>query len=121
VEDYVQKRTLLWWICAALAPLGLVGGPIELATLSSGLIQWHGPLGYIVDFWHSTISEPFHVLLSSAFHLAQDLFKMPRWTVPTFATDYTSVHYLIRPRADSPICCEVQSLTEKKVGNINKF
>ncbi|MGE0418759.1 MAG: hypothetical protein AB7O80_18300 [Acetobacteraceae bacterium] len=27
------------------------------------------------------------------------------------ATSYTSVHYLIRPRADSPICCEVQVRT----------
>lgn len=26
-------------------------------------------------------------------------------------TNYTSVHYLIRPRADSPICCEVQVRT----------
>lgn len=26
-------------------------------------------------------------------------------------TSYTSVHYLIRPRADSPICCEVQVRT----------
>lgn len=26
-------------------------------------------------------------------------------------TTYTSVHYLIRPRADSPICCEVQVRT----------
>ena len=27
------------------------------------------------------------------------------------ATAYTSVHYLVRPRADSPICCEVQVRT----------
>lgn len=26
-------------------------------------------------------------------------------------TSYTSVHYLIRPRADSPLCCEVQVRT----------
>lgn len=26
-------------------------------------------------------------------------------------TSYTSVHYLVRPRADSPICCEVQVRT----------
>lgn len=26
-------------------------------------------------------------------------------------TSYTSVHYLIRPRADSPICCEIQVRT----------
>lgn len=26
-------------------------------------------------------------------------------------TNYTSVHYLIKPRADSPICCEVQVRT----------
>ncbi|TPO01711.1 RelA/SpoT domain-containing protein [Mesorhizobium sp. B1-1-5] len=27
------------------------------------------------------------------------------------STSYTSVHYLIRPRADSPLCCEVQVRT----------
>jgi putative GTP pyrophosphokinase len=27
------------------------------------------------------------------------------------ATSYTSVHYLVRPRADSPICCEIQVRT----------
>lgn len=37
----------------------------------------------------------------SAFDL--ELIKKP--------TSYTSVHYLIRPRADSPICCEIQVRT----------
>lgn len=27
------------------------------------------------------------------------------------STSYTSVHYLVRPRADSPICCEIQVRT----------
>lgn len=31
--------------------------------------------------------------------------------VSTTPTSYTSVHYLIRPRADSPLCCELQVRT----------
>ncbi|MFJ1306871.1 hypothetical protein [Agrobacterium sp. P15N1-A] len=27
------------------------------------------------------------------------------------STSYTSVHYLVRPRADSPLCCEIQVRT----------
>lgn len=40
-----------------------------------------------------------------------DFFKKFDLDVTQKATSYTSVHYLIRPRKDSPICCEVQVRT----------
>ncbi len=42
---------------------------------------------------------------------AADYFRKFDLTVEEKPTAYTSVHYLIRPRADSPICCEVQVRT----------
>jgi putative GTP pyrophosphokinase len=42
---------------------------------------------------------------------AADFFKKFDLDVVQKATSYTSVHYLIRPRKDSPLCCEVQVRT----------
>jgi len=42
---------------------------------------------------------------------AAAFFKKFELTVIQKPTSYTSVHYLIRPRADSPLCCEVQVRT----------
>jgi ppGpp synthetase/RelA/SpoT-type nucleotidyltranferase len=42
---------------------------------------------------------------------AADFFREFDLDVTQKPTAYTSVHYLIRPRADSPLCCEVQVRT----------
>lgn len=42
---------------------------------------------------------------------AADFFRRFNLEVTQKPTAYTSVHYLIRPRADSPLCCEVQVRT----------
>lgn len=42
---------------------------------------------------------------------AANYFRNFDLTVEEKPTSYTSVHYLVRPRADSPICCEVQVRT----------
>jgi ppGpp synthetase/RelA/SpoT-type nucleotidyltranferase len=40
-----------------------------------------------------------------------DFFRKFDLDVSQKPTSYTSVHYLLRPRADSPICCELQVRT----------
>ena len=42
---------------------------------------------------------------------AEEFFKKFDLDVTQKPTSYTSVHYLIRPRIDSPLCCEVQVRT----------
>jgi putative GTP pyrophosphokinase len=42
---------------------------------------------------------------------AAEYFKTFDLAVSEKPTSYTSVHYLIRPRKDSPLCCEVQVRT----------
>ena len=42
---------------------------------------------------------------------AAEFFKHYDLNVSTKDTSYTSVHYLLRPRPDSPVCCEVQVRT----------
>jgi ppGpp synthetase/RelA/SpoT-type nucleotidyltranferase len=42
---------------------------------------------------------------------AAEFFGKFDFEVVTKPTSYTSVHYLIRPRSDSPLCCEVQVRT----------
>lgn len=42
---------------------------------------------------------------------AVSFFKSFDLDVSEKATSYTSVHYLVRPRADSPLCCEIQVRT----------
>ena len=42
---------------------------------------------------------------------SQDYFVSQGLDVEVRDTYYTSVHYLVRPRADSPLCCEIQVRT----------
>lgn len=42
---------------------------------------------------------------------SKDFFSQQGLEVELRETYYTSVHYLVRPRADSPICCEIQVRT----------
>jgi putative GTP pyrophosphokinase len=42
---------------------------------------------------------------------AAEFFRKFDLTVSEKPTSYTSVHYLVRPRKDSPLCCEIQVRT----------
>jgi ppGpp synthetase/RelA/SpoT-type nucleotidyltranferase len=42
---------------------------------------------------------------------AAEYFRTFDLTVSEKPTSYTSVHYLVRPRTDSPLCCEIQVRT----------
>jgi len=57
--DPTANRGFLWWLSVILAPIGILGGPIELANMTSGLVEWDGPVGYLVNFWSENISVHF--------------------------------------------------------------
>lgn len=66
----MTSRSVGWWIAAALAPVGIFGGPIAIANLFAGLIEWRGWIGYLVNFWDENISEPVHRIVGFlALHL----------------------------------------------------
>lgn len=53
------RRGFFWWLTAILAPLGILAGPIGIASMLSGFIEWHGPIGYAVEFWSQFVRPPF--------------------------------------------------------------
>jgi hypothetical protein len=71
--DATANRGILWWLGVILAPIGILGGPIELANMTSGLIQWNGPVGYLVHFWSENISVHF----ANVFGLITNVFHIP--------------------------------------------
>jgi hypothetical protein len=71
--DATANRGFVWWLSVILAPIGLFGGPIEIANMVSGVVAWHGPIGYIVNFWSENISVHFAALfgvITNFFHIA---------------------------------------------------
>ncbi|MBC7769269.1 MAG: hypothetical protein H7124_10825 [Phycisphaerales bacterium] len=53
------NRGFIWWLSVILAPIGLFGGPIEIANMVSGVVEWRGPIGYLVNFWSENVSVHF--------------------------------------------------------------
>jgi hypothetical protein len=74
VIERAKDRGLLWWITAILAPVGVVGGPLAIADLVSGVIEWHGWIGFLVSFWEEKVSGPFGAVFGVIF----DLLRLPR-------------------------------------------
>lgn len=68
-----EKRGFLWWLSAILAPIGLFGGPVEIANMVSGVVEWRGPIGYLVNFWSENVSVHF----ANVFGLVTNLFNLP--------------------------------------------
>jgi hypothetical protein len=69
----IANRGFLWWLSVILAPIGLFGGPIEIANMVSGLVEWRGPIGYAVNFWSENVSVHFanlFGLLTGLFNIA---------------------------------------------------
>ncbi len=67
------NRDFVWWLSVILAPIGLFGGPIEIANMVSGVVAWRGPIGYLVNFWAENISIHF----ANVFGLLTGLFSVP--------------------------------------------
>ncbi len=61
----MKRRGFWWWITAVFAPLGILAGPIGIASMFAGLIEWHGPIGYAVEIWSSDIRPPFDVVFTA--------------------------------------------------------
>ena len=67
------NRGFIWWLSVVLAPIGLFGGPIEIANMVSGVVEWRGPIGYIVNFWSENVSVHF----ANVFGLVTNFFNIP--------------------------------------------
>jgi hypothetical protein len=72
------RRSLLWWISTTLAPVGIIGGPLEIANMLAGIIEWHGPIAYIVQYWDSTFGKTFATLFNWLAAIA-GLPDLPAW------------------------------------------
>lgn len=75
-----QKRGFWWWATAVLAPVGVFGGPVGIAAMFQGVIQWHGVVAYVVHFWSTNISPPFEFVCAWVSNVL-GLRKPPRWVV----------------------------------------
>ena len=84
-----EHRSLLWWFSVVLAPIGLFGGPIEIANMVSGVVQWHGPIGYLVNFWSENISVHF----ANVFGLLTNLVHIP--PLSDFVVSYLTLGILL--------------------------
>lgn len=71
--DATANRGFIWWLSVILAPIGLFGGPIEIANMVSGIVEWQGPIGYLVNFWSENISVHF----ANVFGLITNFFHIP--------------------------------------------
>ena len=83
------NRDFVWWLSAILAPIGLFGGPIEIANMVSGVVEWRGPIGYLVNFWSENISIHF----ANVFGLLTGLFSVP--PLSDFVVSYLTLGILL--------------------------
>ena len=63
-----NERSFFGWVTLILAPLGIFGGPLAIASMMSHLIKWQGPFGYAIHFWKEEIHEPFRNILEWIAH-----------------------------------------------------
>lgn len=82
-------RGALWWATVILAPIGLFGGPIEIANMVSGIVQWRGPIGYLVNFWSENVSVHF----ANVFGVLTGLFHIP--PLSDFVVSYLTLGILL--------------------------
>ncbi len=82
-------RGVIWWLSVILAPIGLFGGPIEIANMVSGMVEWHGPIGYLVHFWSENISVHF----ANVFGLITSFFHIP--PLSDFVVSYLTLGVLL--------------------------
>ncbi|MDC7696163.1 hypothetical protein PQU94_17950 [Asticcacaulis sp. DXS10W] len=94
MEDAGQKkRGILGWATLAMTPLGILAGPISIASMVSHLIEWHGPAGYIVNFWKEEIRPPFRASIEWLLSLVEPWLHIPK--PPDALVDYIIVSLLL--------------------------
>src|SRR5262245_12629872 len=80
-----------WWVGAVfqpvLAALGVVGGVVGLAALFQGIVEWNGPIAYVVHFWGHYISEPVRAAAFYAFG-----FRLDRWIADYLALAFIFIN-----------------------------
>lgn len=84
----VRPRGIWWWLAFALAPLGVIGGAIEIVSIFSGVIEWHGWIGYVEEFWTENIGSKFDTL----FRAIASILTLP--TPPEWLLNYLTLGVL---------------------------
>jgi hypothetical protein len=84
-----KQRGLVWWVTTILAPIGVLGGPITIASITSAMVAWHGPVGYLVHFWSENIGAPF----ATMFALIAQWVRLP--APPSWLTDYLTLGVIL--------------------------
>ena len=64
MQQLERSHSITWWINAAFAPLGIAGGALALADLFANLIEWQGPLNFLVIYWDKYVTDPLHTILN---------------------------------------------------------
>ncbi|WP_156767863.1 hypothetical protein [Candidatus Viadribacter manganicus] len=116
-QDTEPRRSLWWWLLTITAPIGIIGGPLGIADMLSGLIEWHGPVGFLVSYWDRIISDPLHNVL----HYVAAFIPALRF-LDGFALDYLTLGVLqysafarslsiLRPHQPGPIPLDHELLT----------
>lgn len=85
-----SKHGVFWWLSATLMPLGILSGPVGIASMLEGFIEWHGPFGLAINYWEVFVSQPFGVV----FGQITSFFTLP--PLSKFWVDYFSLGILLR-------------------------
>jgi len=83
------RKTFGWWVAAILTPAGLIGGPLAVADMFAGAIQWNGWVKYLVVFWDEKVSHAFGIV----FNFVAAKFDLP--TVAESTVDYLTLGILL--------------------------
>ncbi len=67
------KRGFWWWFTWIVTPLGIFAGPVGIASMLEGIIEWHGPIGYFVNLWSEIVRGPF----GAVFDRLASVLKLP--------------------------------------------
>ena len=68
-----------------MTPVGIIGGPLTIANMLSGIIEWQGIPQYLVNWWEIAVSEPMGRILGWLFGLV----SLPQ--PPRFVADYLTL------------------------------
>lgn len=73
----------------SFSTLGIIGGPLALASIFSGLIEWRGPVLWLVSFWSDNVTQTFATILT-AFVRPFGITSIPYWLA-----DYVGLGILV--------------------------
>lgn len=109
-DDNPSQRGILWWFSAITAPIGILGGPIAIADMFAGVIEWKGWVGYFATYWGEHISHPFGVLL----HAFAQRFSIP--SPPEYLVDYLTLGVLFAASHIRSVMMVLSPVAENRFG-----